>query len=289
MRIVLTGATGQLGSYLHEELTEAGHRVIAWSRRESSERFGVPIHQVELTSEQTVLAALDKAEPNLIIHAAAISAADEVRKDPHKGHAVNVQGTRTLARWCRAHGRRLLLTSTDLVFDGSRSWYREEDDPRPILAYGRTKAEAESAVLDLPGGLVARLSLLYGPTHNGRQSFFERAMAGFQSGQPQWFFSDEFRTPLDYRTAARFLTELATAGVQGIIHVAGRERLSRFELMSRVAASLGIDPTLVRANRMADVALAEPRPADVSLDTSRLASLLPNVDRPQVETAAVAS
>lgn len=289
MRIVLTGATGQLGSYLHDELTEAGHRVIAWSRRESSERFGVPIHQVELTSEQTVQAALDEAEPNLIVHAAAISAADEVRNDPAKGHAVNVEGTRTLARWCRAHGRRLLLTSTDLVFDGSRSWYREEDDPRPILAYGRTKAEAESAVRDLPGGLVARLSLLYGPTHSGRRSFFERALAAFRAGQPQWFFSDEYRTPLDYKTAARLLARLAAANVQGVIHVAGRERLSRFELMSRIASSLGIDQALVRANRMADVALAEPRPVDVSLDTSRLASLLPDVERPSVETAILAS
>ena len=55
--------------------------------------------------------------------------------------------------------------------------------------------------------------------------------------------------------------------------------------MSRIAASLGIDPALVRANRMTDVALAEPRPTDVSLDTSRLASLLPDVERPSVETA----
>ena len=133
------------------------------------------------------------------------------------------------------------------------------------------RPQAESAVLDLPGGLVARLSLLYGPTHSGRQSFFERAMAGFRAGQPQSFFSDEYRTPLDYKTAARLLARLAAANVQGVVHVAGRERLSRFELMSRIAASLGIDPALVRANRMTDVALAEPRPADVSLDTSRLA------------------
>src|SRR4029077_7798336 len=121
----------------------SGHRV---GRRGSRERFGVPNHQVELTSEQTVLAAVGEAEPELIVHAAAISAADEVRNDPAKGHAVNVEGTRTLVRWCQVHGRRLLFTSTDLVFDGSSSWYREQDEPRPILAYGRTKAKAEMAV-----------------------------------------------------------------------------------------------------------------------------------------------
>jgi dTDP-4-dehydrorhamnose reductase len=288
MRIVLTGATGQLGSCLLEELTGAGHRVVAWSRRPAAERCGVLIHPVDLTSEQTVLSALNEAKPDVIVHVAAISAADEVRNDPARGHAVNVEGTRTLARWCRERGRRLLFTSTDLVFDGKRSWYREQDEPRPILAYGRTKAQAELAVLDLPDGLVARLSLLYRPTRSGRQSFFERAMAGFRAGQPQWFFSDEYRTPLDYKTAARLLARLVEANVQGVVHVAGRERLSRFELMSRIAAALGIDPTLVRANQMADVALAEPRPVDVSLDTSRLASILPDVERPPVEIAILA-
>ena len=67
--------------------------------------------------------------------------------------------------------------------------------------------------------------------------------------------------------------------------MAGRERVSRYELMRRVAAALGFDAGLVRANRREDVVLAEPRPADVSLDSSRLASLLPDLDRPTIEEA----
>ena len=113
-------------------------------------------------------------------------------------------------------------------------------------------------------------------------------MAGFRARQPQCFFSDEYRTPLDYKTAARILARLAESNVKGMIHVAGRERLSRFELMSRVAVSLGIEPALVQANRMTDITLPEPRPVDVSLDTSRLAALLPDVERPPVEMAILA-
>jgi dTDP-4-dehydrorhamnose reductase len=221
----------------------------------------------------------------VIIHTAAISAADEVRKNPVRARDVNVEGTRRLARWCLEKNRRLVYTSTDLVFDGTRSWYREDDEPRPILAYGRAKAEAEPAVLDVPGGLVVRLSLLYGPSRAGRDSFFDRAVSGLLAGRPQVFFEDEFRTPLPYRTAAQSLVRLAETQVQGIVHVAGRERVSRFELMTRVARSLGIDPALVRANRMEDVILAESRPADVSLDTSRLDALLPDLDRPSIEIA----
>ena len=66
-----------------------------------------------------------------------------------------------------------MFTSTDLVFDGSKSWYREDDPAVPILAYGRTKREAESFVLAVPRGLVARISLLFGPARR-RQSRFLR-------------------------------------------------------------------------------------------------------------------
>ena len=90
-----------------------------------------------------------------------------------------------------------------------------------------------------------------------------------------------------YRTAARASSGSRKRPPAGIVHVAGRERVSRYELMRRVASSLGFDAGLVRANRREDVVLAEPRPADVSLDTSRLASLLPDLDRPTIEEAIV--
>ena len=69
------------------------------------------------------------------------------------------------------------------------------------------------------------------------------------------------------------------------MHVGGRERVSRFALMQRVARARGLDPALVRANRLADAPGPEPRPADVSLDTGRLAALLPDLARPSIEEA----
>ena len=110
-------------------------------------------------------------------------------------------------------------------------------------------------------------------------------MQASERDEPQVFFEDEFRTPIDYATAARTLIRLAENQAGGMVHVAGRERVSRYELMQRAARALGLDPDLVRANRRQDARLAEPRPADVSLDTSRLASLLPDLDRPSIETA----
>jgi dTDP-4-dehydrorhamnose reductase len=285
MRVVLTGSSGQLGSYLVDRLVAAGHEIRAWSGTENGTRGGCTLDPVDLADAGAIDRALAKADPEAIVHAAAISTADAVRRDPARARVVNVEATARLADWCRRKDRRLVFTSTDLVFDGSGSWYREEDEARPVLAYGQTKRAAEPAVLAVPRGLVARLSLLYGPARAGRPTYFDRTVAGLRAGQPQTFFEDEFRTALDYATAAAILARLVPSDVAGMLHVAGSERVSRYELSRRIAAALGLDASLVRANCQADAPLSEPRPADVSLDTTRLAALFPDLVRPTIEDA----
>jgi dTDP-4-dehydrorhamnose reductase len=288
MRIVVTGASGQLGSYLIDRLIERAHELVAWSGRATEARGGIALRPVDLTDTGAVSRALADANPDVVIHAAAVSSAEGARRDPMKSHAVNVAATQHLAQWARAHDRRLVYTSTDLVFDGSKSWYREDDQAHTMLVYGQTKLAAERFVLDVPRGLVARLSLLYGPSRSKREGFFDRTVAALRAGIPQAFFTDEHRTPLDYLSASRILVRLAESKTAGTIHVGGSERLSRFELMGKAAAALGIDLSLLRPNRRADVPSAEPRPADVSLDCSRLHQLFGDMGCPKVEEAVAA-
>jgi dTDP-4-dehydrorhamnose reductase len=285
MRILVTGASGRLGAYLLDRLSATVHHVAAWSGTTSGRRAGIQLRSVDLTNERAVEAALMETDPDVVIHAAAISSAAEVHRDPGHGRAVNVAATGFVADWASARKRRLVFTSTDLVFDGSRSWYHESDSAEPILEYGRTKRAAEPLVLATHRGVVARLSLLFGPARCGTPSDFDRCLTAAARGEPQSFFEDEFRTPLDYRTAATILVRLVESEVTGIVHVGGPERLSRFELMRRAVRACGMDPALIRPNRRADRPFPEPRPADVSLDTTRLANIFSDVDRPNVEAA----
>ncbi len=279
MRVVLTGASGQLGAYVRERLIAGDHAAVGW---------GAGLVPVELTDAPATLRALAETDPDVVIHLAAISAADAVRNDLARARAVNVEATARLASWCGERGRRLIYSSTDLVFDGANPWYREDDPAEPLMLYGRTKRDAEPFVRAIPGGLVARISLLFGPSRSpGRSTYLDRTMAALARGEPQTFFEDEFRTALDLATAAEILARLAESDVTGCIHVAGEERVSRYDLMRRVATASGFDPGLVRANRR-DPDAAEPRPADVSLDTTWLAAIMPDLRRPTVEEAVAA-
>jgi dTDP-4-dehydrorhamnose reductase len=242
-----------------------------------------------LTDEGAVAAALAAMDPDAVLHTAAVTSTEAAYRAPQHAAAVNVAATAHLAAWCTQHDRRLLFTSTDLVFDGARSWYREEEPAEPILEYGRTKRAAEPLVRAVPRGLVARVSLLYGPAGSGKPGFFDLALDALSRGEPRSFFEDEFRTPLDYHTATAILVRLLESEATGILHVGGPERLSRFALMRRAAIARGIDPALVRASRQAEHPGSEPRPADVSLDTTRLTTVLPDLERPDVEAALAAS
>jgi len=283
MRVVLTGASGQLGSSVVAALVATGHEVSAWSGSDTGRRGDVALRPMDLTNLGAIRNALEDADPEVVIHAAALSSADAVRNDPALGYAVNVEATAALAAWCGERDRRIIYTSTDMVFDGSKAWWNELDRAEPILQYGRLKLEAEAPILAVSRGLVTRISLLYGPSRSGRETYVERTLQGLRSGVPQTFFEDEFRTPLDLETAGKILVLLAERDAVGLLHVAGPERLSRFDLVRRQAEALGLDTQLVRANRQADVTLAEPRPADISMDTSRLRTVLPDLTIPTVE------
>ena len=285
MKILVTGASGQLGAYLLDELARVGHKVVAWSGSEAVRRGGVDLIRVDLAAIDSIEPALDRADPDSVIHAAAISSAEAVRLDRPRAEAINVRATRRISEWAESRRRRVVFTSTDLVFDGTRPLRREDDPAEPVLAYGQTKRAAELALAPYRSAVVARLPLLFGLSRRGRPSFFDRAIEALRRGEPQSFFEDEYRTPLDYESAARGLVQLASTDVAGIIHLAGHERMSRFDLMARSAEALGLDAVLVRANRRSDAGFPEPRPADVSLDTTRWGKLFPDQVWPSVEEA----
>lgn len=192
--------------------------------------------------------------------AAAVAGADAVVHTAYRQNedvwSTNADGSGEVA--AAARGRRLVHLSTDLVFDGARGRYREVDAPAPLNEYGRSKVEAERRVREAhPAATIVRTSLLYGGVEPGPQERLAR--------EGTRFYVDEIRSPVQVGDLADAILELLGLDVAGPLHLGGADDVSRYEL----ALLLGADPTRIeRAHTTPD------RPRDVSLDSSRAASLL---------------
>jgi dTDP-4-dehydrorhamnose reductase len=285
VRVLVTGGSGQLGAYLLRELVQRETPTAAWGGARPGERFGVPLRAIDLADTDQTAAAFHEERPDVVIHAAAMARIADCYRDPGRAERVNVQGTALLAELADRARARLVYVSTDLVFDGERGNYREDDPVRPLSVYGRTKAAAEQAVLAHPRQAVVRPSLLFGPTRADRPAFFDEQLTALRQRRPCPLFADEWRTPLALVTAARGLLAVAASDFAGLLHLGGPERLSRLEMGQRLASFLRLDPSVLGAVTRASLPAPEPRPRDVSLDSSRWRQLFPAVPWPAWEEA----
>ena len=281
-RVLVTGATGQLGAYLVRELSGREASVVAWGHSRRTEVCGFPTMPVDLTDRDQLATAFGQTVPDVVIHAAAMAAVGDCARDPHRAAAVNIDGTAALAELCDTAGTRLVFVSTDLVFDGEGAPYAEDVPPMPLSVYGRTKAAAELTVLASRRNVDVRISLLFGPSLNGKLNFFDTQVTALRNGQPVRLFHDEWRTPLGLSTAARALVDVATSDMSGLLHIGGPERMSRLEMSQRLAVHLGLQSNQILAVSRSSAG-GEPRPRDTSLDSTRWRDSFPEEPWPTFE------
>jgi dTDP-4-dehydrorhamnose reductase len=151
---------------------------------------------------------------DVVVHAAAMTDVDGCERDPAAADAANAVGSANVA----ATGARVILLSTDYVFDGrAERPYREDDATGPISAYGRSKLAAERAVLAHPGNLVVRTAWVYGEGRN----FIRSILAAERAGRPLRVVCDQRGRPTWAGDLAAALAYLVDAGTTGVVHVTG--------------------------------------------------------------------
>ena len=286
-RWLVTGATGQLGGHLVAHLrSQLPHAtVVAWTGRKVATIAGAAARYVELADIDAVAREVEAARPTHVLHVAAMTAVADALANPELAQRVNVEATKALAGAARAVGARVAFSSTDMVFGGDHAPYREGDAPKPLSVYGQTKARAEEVLLR-EGGLVLRIPLLYGLAADGRATTFANQLAALRSGRELRLFTDEFRTPLWVNDAARIMVALARGDLVGVRHVAGPQRLSRYELVRAAARAIGATGARMTPISRLDIPSAEFRPADLSLDDGLLRGERADLQRTPFEIAA---
>ena len=183
---------------------------------------------------------------------------------------INARGTRILAEAAKKAGAFLIYVSTDYVFDGSRGMYREDDATNPINHYGFTKLLGEKYA-----DCVARTCVIYG-SHpaSGKINFASWILDRLQKGEEIKIVIDQYISPTLNTNLAKMLLEAAERRLDGLYHLAGASRISRYDFACRLAEIFKLDKGPISPSRMADIGWKAKRPIDSSMDVSKAAEAL---------------
>lgn len=223
----------------------------------------------DITDSGKLSELLDKLNPDILIHMAAVSALNACEENPEYSYQVNSLSTKYLSEWAAVNNRKLIFTSTDQVFDGKKSFYTESDGANPLSVYGKQKLEAEEIVLKDKNGLVLRLPLLLGLGKYHRKGIMHGLIQSLQKGEKVNLFTDEYRTPISAFEVCKVIEWCIQKNLSGLYHVAGKERLSRYDLGLLIADIFELDKELIVATTRSEAGM-EQRPADLSMSVEKL-------------------
>ncbi|HEX8185962.1 MAG TPA: dTDP-4-dehydrorhamnose reductase, partial [Blastocatellia bacterium] len=250
---MITGAAGLLGRNMTGRLSRSGWRVAALTHSE-----------LDITREDDVLRSVERLRPDFVINCVATADVDRCEREPDWAFAVNENGPRLLARACRESGAEIIHVSTDYVFDGSKpGFYTQEDEPRPVSVYGKSKLAGEFAVRETAEKFyIIRTSWLFGA---GGKNFGSRVIEYARNGLPLKGVMDQTSIPTYAPDAAARIEEIMARGAHGLYHVTstGAATWHEFAQVALEIAGLG-DVEIIPVKR-AELNQLAPRPRNTAM------------------------
>ncbi len=256
MRALVIGGSGQVGSALLGALAERGHTAAGTHHRTVT----VGTRRLDLTDSEAVARLVANTCPDWIFCTGALTHVDHCEDCPAEAERLNRDGPRAVATAAAGVGAGVVLFSTDYVFDGSSGPYSEDDRPRPLSVYGRTKLEGEQAVVESGArALIIRTTGVYGPDHQAK-NFVYQLIRRCRAGERMLVPADQVSTPTYTRDLAGASLELAEHGRTGLYHVAGLTALDRHAFALLAAEVFDLDPSLISPVTTASLGQRAPRP-----------------------------
>ncbi|OFW56865.1 MAG: dTDP-4-dehydrorhamnose reductase [Candidatus Solincola sediminis] len=258
MRVIICGASGQLGTELVKTFEGAGQEVLGFDR------------DLDITDYDRVRERIPELRPDLLINAAADTDLDRAELDPEPSHRVNYTGTQNLALACRATGCPMVFLSTDYVFDGTKgSAYNEFDLPNPQGVYAKCKLAAESYMMSvLEEYFIFRTAWLFGKA--GQRNFIKSILYNAKSYGSLSVVVDEVGTPTYAADLAETIYRVCASGKYGLYHATNEGICSRFEFAQRTLEIAGWDDITLKPIIHEELGLPCPRPANTALDNLNL-------------------
>ncbi len=255
MRVLITGAGGQLGTDLTEHCRAIGDDVSGLAR-----------DRLDVSNRGTVLDTIALGAPDVVFHAAAWTAVDDCESDPERAFRDNALAARWVAEACARSGAHMVHISTDYVFDGTKAEpYTEWDQPNPTSVYGASKLAGEREVRDVaPDSAIVRTSWVMGPNGNN----MVKTVLALRDRDHLAFVDDQHGSPSFTGDLAVGLRHLAEDRMAGTFHLTNRGETTWYGLVREILDLAGEDPDKVSAISTAelDPPRPAPRPANSVLD-----------------------
>jgi dTDP-4-dehydrorhamnose reductase len=237
VRILVTGAAGQLGQALVAAL-QPQHTLLPLTHADADlSQFASAIRIVE-------------AEPDVVIHAAAMTNVDGCARDPDRALLANGLGTRHVALACQKLGVPMLYISTNEVFDGRATQpYLEYDSPRPQNSYGYSKWVGEQAVQQLLSKFyIVRIAWVFG----GERNFVRTIQRLARERTELAVVDDEIGNPTFASDIAQAVSKLIAVPAYGVYHFVNEGYCSRYEFAREILQQSGQHNTSIRPIKLAD-------------------------------------
>ena len=257
MKVLVTGAKGQLGRDLMNEL-----------ERQGLEGIGVDVEEMDITDPEKCRSVIGRAGADAVIHCAAYTAVDAAEDQAELCRRINGEGTRNVAEACRDAGVKLMYISTDYVFDGqgTRPW--EPDDERaPLNVYGQTKYEGELAIEELLDRYyIIRIAWVFGAA--GKNFIKTMLRLGKEKGAVS-VVDDQVGSPTYTYDLARLLVDMVQPEHYGRYHATNEGECSWYEFACEIFRQAGLKVQVTPVSSEAFAARAK-RPANSRMSKEKL-------------------
>ncbi len=271
-KLLVTGASGFLGWNICRT-AQKEWEIFGTVFSHPVEIPGTTLFRTDLTNYKEMKKVFSEVCPDAVIHTAAESSPNYCQEHPEGSRKINVDASVNIAGLCADHGIPYAFTSTDLVFDGTNPPYSEDDQACPVNIYAEQKMLAEEETLRIyPAAAVCRMALMFGIPSPASQSFIQTMMDAFRKGRDLRLFVDEYRTPLSSGAAVQGLL-LALEKGEGLLHLGGMERISRYNFGLLMMDVFGFSEAKISRCGYEDIPMPAPRSPDVSLDSSKAMAL----------------
>lgn len=265
MKVLVTGSNGLLGQKLTDYYrTRSDVQLIATARGEDryAEQDGYTYHGLDITNPHQVETAITVHQPDVVINTAAMTNVDACESDHAGCDLLNVEAVRYLVNACNRSGAHFIHLSTDFIFDGTHGPLGESETPNPLSYYGNSKLKAERIVMDhCHSWAILRTVLVYGVVNDmSRSNIVLWAKGNLEQGKSINVVSDQFRTPTLAEDLAQGCVLAADKKAHGVYHISGKDYMSVFDLVYRVATFFKLDKGLLNMSSSEGIRQPAKRP-----------------------------